>query len=192
MTHADDEVAAVAGRRPRRADAQRNCEKIIAAARETFAEGGVSASLEEIARRAGVGIGTLYRNFPTRRDLFETVYRTEVEVLCQAAGELSERPPWEALDGWLRRFATYAVTKRAIIEALNHESAVFEGCRNAIINCGEPLLRRAQVAGQARQDVTFEDVVRLVGGITMGQFSDPDQLDRVLGMALDGLRARPD
>ncbi|TDE10978.1 TetR/AcrR family transcriptional regulator [Jiangella asiatica] len=191
MANADKEVHAVFDRRPKRADARRNYEKLLVAAREAFAESGMSASLEDVARRAGVGIGTLYRHFPTRRDLFESVYVDEVEALCRAADELAELPAWDALAAWLHRFVTYTVTKRAVAEALNHESAIFASYRSSILAAGEPLLRRAQEAGTARANVMFEDVLRLVGGITMGQFSDPDQLDRVLGMALDGLRVRP-
>lgn len=177
--------------RPKRADARRNHEKLLAAAREAFAEAGVSASLEDIARRAGVGIGTLYRHFPTRQALFERVYVEEVEALCRAADELAGRPPWDALAEWLRRFVTYTATKRAIAEALNHDSPVFATCRKAIDAAGEPLLRRAQESGDARPDASFDDVLRLVGGVTMYPFADTAQLERVLTMALDGVRVRP-
>jgi AcrR family transcriptional regulator len=167
-------------RRPQRADARRNFDALLAAAREVFADQGTDASLEDIARRAGVGIGTLYRNFPTRRDLFESVYIGEVEDLCAAAGALADQPPWEALVGWLRRFVTYVTAKRALAEALNHDSDVFRS----------PLLERAQAAGEARTDIDFDDVVRLISGITSGGFVDEEQRDRVLQIALDGLRAR--
>src|ERR1700712_4737164 len=82
-------------RRPQRADARRNFDALLAAARDAFAENGTEASLEDIARRAGVGIGTLYRNFPTRQDLFESVYVGEVEQLCQAAEDVAALPPWD-------------------------------------------------------------------------------------------------
>ncbi|SDU46063.1 TetR/AcrR family transcriptional regulator [Jiangella alkaliphila] len=191
MTNADDAAPDVFARRPQRADARRNYEKLLTAAREAFAEAGVSASLEDIARRAGVGIGTLYRHFPTRRDLFESVYVDEVETLCRAAAELADLPPWEALAGWLRRFVSYTATKKAIAEALNHESDVFASGWKAILAAAEPLLRRAQDAGEARPDASFDDVLRLVGGVTMYPFADPAQLERVLTMALDGIRVRP-
>src|SRR5581483_3844001 len=90
--------------RPMRADARRNYDKVIAAAREAFAEGGASTSLEEIARRAEVGIGTLYRNFPNRQALLEAVYVGELDNLCRAAGELEDLDPWDALVSWLHRF----------------------------------------------------------------------------------------
>src|SRR5437660_7056474 len=86
--------------RPKRADARRNYEKVLAAAREAFAEGGESTALEEIARRAGVGIGTLYRHFPNRQALLEALYVNEVDELCRSAEGLEERDPWEALDAW--------------------------------------------------------------------------------------------
>ena len=135
-------------RRPHRADARRNFDALLAAAREAFAENGAEASLEDIARRAGVGIGTLYRNFPTRQDLFDTVYVGEVEALCRAAEEVAGLPPWEALVVWLRRFVAYSATKRAISEALNRDSEMFRSCRAAMYAAGEPLLVRAQEAGR--------------------------------------------
>src|SRR4051812_23807201 len=93
--------------KPKRADARRNHEKLIAAGREAFTEEGSAASLEDIARRAGVGIGTLYRHFPTRQALLEAVYLDEVEALCTSAEELAELPPWDALANWMRRFVGY-------------------------------------------------------------------------------------
>ncbi|MBB5786448.1 TetR/AcrR family transcriptional regulator [Jiangella mangrovi] len=191
MTDADEATPDVLGRRPMRADARRNYEKLLAAAREAFAEAGMGASLEDIARRAGVGIGTLYRHFPTRQDLFEAVYVDEVEVLCRAADDVADLPPWEALAAWLRRFVGYTATKRAIAEALNHQSTVFASGWKLVNAAGEPLLRRAQESGDARPDASFDDVIRLVGGVTMYPFADPAQLERVLTMALDGVRVRP-
>ena len=177
-------------RRPQRADARRNFDALLAAAREVFATDGASGSLEEIARRAGVGIGTLYRNFPTRQDLFEAVYVDEVEALARTAEELADLDPWDALVAWLRRFVGYATTKRAIYEALDRDSAMFTSCRQIMYGAGEPLLQRAQDAGKARSDVTFVDVLRLVNGISGATFDDDAQRDRVLAMALDGVKAQ--
>ncbi|MEV4759658.1 helix-turn-helix domain-containing protein [Micromonospora sp. NPDC049559] len=188
MTTSADQAPEVFSRRPKRVDARRNYEKLIAAARDAFAENGTDASLEDIARRAGVGIGTLYRHFPTRQDLFESVYVDEVEALCRSAEDLAELPPWEALAGWLHRFVGYSATKRAIYEALNRDSEMFRSCRTAMYAAGEPLLSRAQEAGAVRTDVTFDDVLRLVSGVTGTQFVEPSQRERVLGVALDGLR----
>ncbi|MEU0969607.1 helix-turn-helix domain-containing protein [Streptomyces sp. NPDC005917] len=179
----------VASRRPHRKDAARNYDALITAAREAFAEKGADVSLEDVARRAGVGIGTLYRNFPTRRDLFESVYADEVNALCQAAVELSGKlKPWEALASWLNRFVAYAATKRAVREALDGESEIFQTCRESMFTAAGPLLERAQKAGVARADMEIGDLLRLVSGITATSFEDDAQRDRVLGIALDGVR----
>ncbi|WP_151481161.1 TetR/AcrR family transcriptional regulator [Streptomyces albicerus] len=179
----------VASRRPHRKDAARNYDALLAAAREAFAEHGAEASLEDVARRAGVGIGTLYRNFPTRRHLFESVYADEVNALCQVAQEVAELEPWEALTAWLDRFAGYMVTKRAVREALNDESEIFAACRESMYAAGGPLFERAQQAGEARKDMDFVDLLRMVAGITATTFDDDAQRDRVLSVALDGVRA---
>src|SRR5436309_16081961 len=106
--------------RPKRADARRNYEKVLAAAREAFAEGGESTALEEIARRAGVGIATLYRYFPNRQALVEALYMDEVEEVCRSAGEL-DGDVWEDLTAWLERFIAYIGTKRVLAaELLNY------------------------------------------------------------------------
>lgn len=180
----------VASRRPHRKDAARNYDALLAAAREAFAEHGAEASLEDIARRAGVGIGTLYRNFPTRRHLFETVYADEVNTLVQVAEEVADREPWDALTAWLDRFAGYMVTKRAVREALNDETEIFAACRESMYAAGTPLLERAQRAGEARTDMDFTDLLRMVAGITATAFDDEDQRKRVLSIALDGVRIR--
>src|SRR5438552_1135607 len=100
--------------RPKRADARRNYEKVLAAAREAFAEGGESTALEEIARRAGVGIGTLYRHFPSRQALLEALYASEVEEVSRSAAEMDGiEDPWEALSAWFDRVMGYMATKRA-------------------------------------------------------------------------------
>ncbi|GHF15893.1 TetR/AcrR family transcriptional regulator [Streptomyces spiralis] len=179
----------VASRRPHRKDAARNYDALLAAAREAFAEHGAEASLEDIARRAGVGIGTLYRNFPTRRDLFECVYADEVNELCQVAEKAADLEPWEALTTWLNRFAGYMVTKRAVREALNDDSEIFQACRESMYAAGGPLLERAQHTGHARTDMTFTDLLRMIAGITATTFDDEAQRERVLSIALDGVRA---
>jgi AcrR family transcriptional regulator len=180
----------LAVRRPLRADARRNFDALLAAARETFAEQSTDASLEEIARRAGVGIGTLYRNFPTRRDLFETVYVEEVNQLSAAAGAVAELPPWEALRVWLDRFVEYVVTKRAVMDALNRDSELFKACRTTMYQAGEPLMERARAAGEVRADASFDDLLRMISGLVSATFVDEAQRDRVLAFALDGIRPR--
>lgn len=180
----------IATRRPTRKDAARNYDALLAAAREAFAEHGAEASLEDIARRAGVGIGTLYRNFPTRRHLFETVYADEVNTLVQVAEEVADREPWDALTAWLDRFAGYMVTKRAVREALNDESEIFTACRESMYAAGRPLFARAQQAGEARTDMDFVELLRMVAGITATAFDDDAQRNRVMSIALDGVRTR--
>src|SRR5947199_9606301 len=118
MSTTDIPVETAAPPHPKRADAQRNYAKLIAAARDAFAEGGAATSLEEIARRAGVGIGTLYRNFPNRQALLEAVYVEEVRGLRRAADELGDESPWDALVGWLHGFVGYMVTKQALAQEL--------------------------------------------------------------------------
>lgn len=184
----------VAPQRPKRADARRNYDKVIAAARATFTERGASTSLEEIARRAGVGIGTLYRNFPNRQALLEAVYLEELEDLSRVAAELQELPPWDALVGWLRRFVGYMATKKALAQELldyvEPDAPFFTSCRAAMYAAGAPLLERAQQAGVVREDVTLPEVIQLVGGIAKIQGAE-EQIERILSVALDGLRYRP-
>jgi AcrR family transcriptional regulator len=181
--------------RPKRADARRNYEKVLAAAREAFAEGGESTALEEIARRAGVGIGTLYRHFPNRQALLEAVYVNEVEEVCRTAAELDGAAPWEALNGWFERLISYFATKRALsAELLNYldmSAPLFRDCRVSLYAAGEPLLKRAQEAGVVRPDVEFPEIMQMVMGIAKIPASDPAQIEHILGIALDGLRYRP-
>lgn len=182
----------VRSQRPKRADARRNYDKLVAAGLEAFTEEGGSASLEEIARRAGVGIGTLYRNFPTRQDLLEAVYVEEVEAVCQTAEELMSEPPWEGLVAWLHRFLDYLATKQALsaelFDHLDRDAAVFRGCRTAFYGAGEHLLVRAQQDGVVRTDVSIDDVVLLVAGISKMPAADEGQIPRILDIALQGLR----
>jgi AcrR family transcriptional regulator len=182
--------------RPKRADARRNYEKVLAAAREAFAEGGESTALEEIARRAGVGIGTLYRHFPSRQALLEALYVEEMDDVCRSAGELDDRDPWEALNGWFERFMAYLATKRALaaelLNYLDHDAELFQVCRTSLFNAGEPLLKRAQEAGVVRPDVSIAEVMQMVIGIGKIPASDPRQNEHILRIALDGLRYRPE
>lgn len=183
-------LAEVVGRRPKRADARRNHDALLDAARDAFAEVGAHAPLEEIARRANVGIATLYRNFPTRQELLEAVYVHEVQALVASASDVAGRSAWEALETWLRRFVDYTATKRAILEELAGGSPLFATCFDAIVDAGGPLLTRAQNDGAARPDVTFEDVLRLISSVSMAPGTEPDQRTRIAGIAIDGLRAR--
>jgi AcrR family transcriptional regulator len=181
--------------RPKRADARRNYEKVLAAAREAFAEGGESTALEEIARRAGVGIGTLYRHFPNRQALVEALYLDEVEEVCRTAEQLGDADPWEALNEWLERFIAYIGTKRVLaaelLNYLDHDAPLFQTCRAALYAAGEPLLKRAQEAGEVRPDVAIADVIQMVMGIAKLPAGNPSQVEHILRIALDGLRYTP-
>ena len=177
--------------RPKRADARRNYDALVAAARAAFAEDGTGAPLEDVAERAGVGIGTLYRHFPTRVALLEAVYVDEVEAMARAADDLSELPSWDALSQWLHQYVGFAATKRALNEALLEaapESDALLACRTALANAGTALVERAQRDGVIRADTNFLDVGRMVGGIAMIPTADPEQKQRLLSLALDGLR----
>jgi AcrR family transcriptional regulator len=182
--------------RPKRADARRNYEKVVAAAREAFAEGGESMALEEIARRAGVGIGTLYRNFPNRQALLEALYVEEVEEMCRSAAELDGADPWQALNSWFQGFIAYIGTKQALAaELLNYlqpDAELFQICRSSLFESGEPLLKRAQEAGIVRPDVTIAEVIQMVVGIAKIPSNDLRQNEHILRIALDGLRYRPE
>lgn len=178
--------------RPMRADARRNYEKLVVAALEVFTEGGGSAPLEDVAERAGVGIGTLYRHFPTRQALLEAVYSGEVEALARSAEDLgAKQGPWDALELWLRQYAAFAATKRALNEALLEaapDSDVLLSCRGTILDAGTPLVERAQQAGVVRSDTDFLDIIRMVGGVSAVPTTDAQQKERILQIVLDGLR----
>jgi len=190
MPNAETDVTALAPR-PQRADARRNYEKLVSAAREAFAEDGTTASLEDIARRAHVGIGTLYRHFPTRQHLLEAVYLDEVEAICRSAADLADLEPWDALVTWLRQFVGFAATKRALAQemlgTIGSDAEVFRTCRVAISSAGDELLGRAQAAGAVRADASFIDIARLLGGIASID-SDPEQIERILDIVIAGLR----
>jgi AcrR family transcriptional regulator len=192
MTDTTTTQATGLAQRPRRADARRNYERLLTAAGEAFAENGTAASLEDIARRADVGIGTLYRHFPTRQDLLEAVYIDEVEEMSRAAADLADLEPWDALVTWLHQFVRYAATKRALADemmaTIDQDAEVFVACRTAITEAGNMLLRRAQEAGVVRPDTNFTDVGRMVAGIAGIRTADSGQIERILDVALDGLR----
>jgi AcrR family transcriptional regulator len=183
-----------AQQRRKRVDARVNHDKLVTAARALFTDKSTSAPLEEVAEWAGVGIGTLYRHFPTRQALLEAVYVDEVEAMARAAADLAELPPWDALSRWLHQYVRFAATKRALNEALmetDPNSDVLITCRTAIAGAGTALVERAQRAGVVRTDTNFMDVVRMVGAIAMVPTEDTDQKKRLLELALDGLRYHP-
>jgi AcrR family transcriptional regulator len=185
------DLTALAGR-PKRADARRNYDKLVAAAREVFAEQQSESTLEEISRRAGVGIGTLYRHFPARENLIEAAYVDGVEEVCAAASRHDGEEPWEALTGWLLEVVAFAATKRVLADemfaVMDRDATFFKSCSVGIYDAGEPLLRRAQEAGAVRDDVDISDVTKMVSGIAGLRTVPPEQIQRIVSVALDGLR----
>ena len=182
--------------RPKRADAQRNYDKVVAAAREAFTESGAETSLEGIARRAGVGIGTLYRNFPNRQALLEAVYVDELEALCRSAADIDTSDPFEALRLWLRRFVEYMETKHALaaemLDYVDRQYPLFSDCRRALFASGQPFLDRAQAAEVVRADTDLAEIIQLFGQIAKIPSADPAQIEHIFVIALDGLRRRTD
>jgi AcrR family transcriptional regulator len=178
----------------RRPDAARNRDKILTAARTAFTDPRAEVSMAEIARRAGVGMATLYRNFPGRRELLEALFADEVDAICAAAEAVSGETPGAALTDWLHRFFTFVTSKRPIsAELLKHaddDDPVFDTNRNRVITAGKPLFTAAKKAGEIRADVTFEqtlDMLIAIAGIHRnGRYVKP-----ILKTALDGLRTRP-
>jgi AcrR family transcriptional regulator len=173
--------------RPHRADAARNYDALLAAARDVFTEYGEDAPMDEIARRADVSIATLYRNFPNREQMLENIYVSEVEAVCRFAEDASQLGPWEGITGWLRRFVDYVATKRAVATGIDHDSDTYRACTQALYEAGGPLLQRAQRAGLMRGDVDIDDVMRLVMAFTAVNFASAGQRDRMLEVAFDGL-----
>jgi AcrR family transcriptional regulator len=188
--------AVVTGRKPR-ADAARNRERVLEAAKVVFSTGGPDASLEAVARRAGVGIGTLYRHFPTREALFEAVYR-EVEQLSELAEQLkNETSPVEALRRWLRSNVEFVATKKGMAAALalaaHGMSELHAYSSDRLGRAIGALLDRAAAAGEIRADVEPADVLRaLVGMCYMNdQPGWQASVNRLLDIFVDGLRVQP-
>ena len=183
--------------RPPRADARRNRERVLEAAKAIFSVGGPDASLEAVARHAGVGIGTLYRHFPTREALFEAVYRREVDQLVDLAAQLkTDTPAVEALRRWLRSNVEFIATKKGMSAALalaahktSHLSAYsLDRLSRAL---GE-LLQRAAAAGEIRGDISAEDLLRTLVGMCYTQDRPGWQANvlRLVDVFVDGLRRK--
>lgn len=193
------EIRSAKSSRKPRADALRNHERVLEAAKAVFSAGGPEASLEAVAREAGVGIGTLYRHFPTREALYEAVYRREVEQLSELAEELKdEGEPVEALRRWLRSNVEFVATKKGMAAALALAAGPppseltafsFERLTKAI----GMLLQRAVAAGEIRADVGPEDLLRTLVGMCMLHDQPGWQAGviRMLDVLVDGLRVQP-
>jgi AcrR family transcriptional regulator len=181
-------------RKPR-VDAVRNRERVLEAAKKVFSAGGPDASLEAVAREAAVGIGTLYRHFPTREALFEAVYRREVQHLADLAEELKERPdPVEGLRRWMRSNVRFVATKKGMLQALalavDKNSELFAYSSDRLTRAVKGLLERAITAGEIRDDISAEDVLRALVGMsyTYDQPGWQKSVLRLVDIFIDGLR----
>ncbi|GAA3626573.1 TetR/AcrR family transcriptional regulator [Kineosporia mesophila] len=180
------------GERPLRADARRNRERLLQSAVKAFSVDGTEASLEGIAKDAGVGIGTLYRHFPTRDELVEAAYRNELAKLCDSARELlTERATDEALRRWMDRFVDYMATKREMADALRAVIASgrnpYATSRDRLTTAVQLLIEAGAAAGTLRDDVQPLDVLTAVSGVAMAA-GTPEQAGRILDLLMDGLR----
>jgi AcrR family transcriptional regulator len=175
----------------RRADAERNRDKILAAARSAFADPEAEVSMAEISRRAGVGMATLYRNFPGRRELLEALYTDEVSAICRAATTVDGETPGAVLTAWLHRFFVFATSKRHIaselLEHTDRSNPLFDNNRARVIAAGRPLLSAAQRAHEVRDNLTLEQILDMVIAIATIH-GDTRYLEPILQTALDGLR----
>lgn len=177
-----------------RADAQRNRDRLLDAAVRAFSQDGPEVTLDAIAKDAGVGIGTLYRHFPTREALIEAAYRNELARLCDSVGELlAAQPPDEALRTWMDRFVDYMATKRGMSDALRVVIASgvnpYAQSRDRLTTAITALLEAGVEAGTIRPDAQAGDVLIGLGGVTMAA-SERDQAGRLLDLLRDGLRYR--
>ena len=172
----------------RRVDAERNRERILDAARAAFADPAAAVSMAEIARRAGVGSATLYRNFAHRRALLEALYVDEIDAVCQAAATIAGDTPEAILVAWLRRFYAYYTSKRFVAaELLEHadpDDPVFGGGRARVLAAGRPLLRAAQRSGEIRTDLTLEQILDMIAAIAKIP-GTADYREPILRAALD-------
>ncbi len=189
------EVSEKASRKPR-ADSARNRDRLLAAAREVFSAGGPDASLEAVARKAGVGIGTLYRHFPTREAMFQAVYRREVDQLVELANSLAlETTPLEALRLWLRASVGMVATKKGMVATLapsGSASELYGDSTTRLAAAVGSLMAAAVAAGAIRDDIEPPDVMRALFGMCYTRDS-PDWQEvvvRLIDVFVDGLRLR--
>jgi AcrR family transcriptional regulator len=176
-----------------RADARRNYDRLLLCAHEAFTERGADASLEDIARRAGLGIGTLYRHFPTLEALLMALLSDRLRGLATYAEELEQQEPGEAVANWIRAICKHGRTYRGVAivvmsQALGDQSEFDEACAAAQA-AGNRVLARAQEAGDVRPDVTRAHIVALVHGLVVATQEEPELFDQLLSIMLDGLSA---
>lgn len=177
-----------------RADAQRSLDALLAAAKAVFAVSGVDAPVREIADKAGVGLGTLYRHFPQRADLIAAVFRREIDACADMAPELAATlGPFDALAAWMRRYAAYIATKRGLAAALHSGDPAYEALPAHFDRRLRPALRglleAAVAAGAVRADVEADELLSAVAGLGMSAHqTDPSRVARMVDLLIDGLR----
>lgn len=180
--------------RPVRADAKRNLDALLVAAKEVFTTSGVDAPVREIAKKAGFGVGTLYRHFPQRADLIAAVFRREVDACAETAPVLAEEhPPFEALAQWMQRYAGFIATKRGLASALHSGDPAFTALPAHFDTRLRPalqmLLDTAIAAGEARADVEADDLLNAIARLCMAiNEKKPDQGEQMVALLADGLR----
>ncbi len=176
---------------PRRVDAERNRESILAAARAAFTDPDADVSMAEISRRAGVGSATLYRNFANRRELLEALYVDEIDAVCEAAATIDGDTPEAILTAWLHRFFAYFTSKRLVAtELLKHSGAddpVFGAGYARVLEAGRPLVLAARKSGEIRGDLTLEQILDMIAAIAKIP-GDTGYREPILQAALDALR----
>ena len=192
MPGEDVEPQGSTGRRVR-ADAQRNIDALLQASLAVFATSGVDAPVREIAEKAGVGIGTLYRHFPQRSDLIAAVFRREIDACADAAQSLTdEYDPFNALAYWMQRYTAFIATKHGLATALHSGNPAFDTLpayfQKRLLPAFRTLLDAAVAAGQIRADVDAEDVLTAVSGLCMHTHEDPARARRMVALLVDGLR----
>jgi AcrR family transcriptional regulator len=179
-----------------RSDARHNIDALLEAARAAFATSGVHTPVREIAARAGVGLGTVYRHFPQRSDLVAAVFRHELDACADAALVLAaEHEPGEALERWLQRYTNLLATKRGLAAALHSEAPAFEALpacfQEPLLPALASLLEAAAAAGQARADIEPRDLLQAVASLCLPAAYDPDHTQRMVALLIDGLRYGP-
>lgn len=178
----------------KRADAERNRGKILVAARSAFADPRAEISMAEISRRAGVGMATLYRNFPGRQELLGALYTDEVDAVCKAAESVDGETPGAVFAAWLRRFFAFSTSKRhlaaELLKSTDRSDPLFETNRTRVMAAARPLLVAAQHTHEIREELTLEQILDMVIAIATIH-GDARYLEPILQAALDGLRPRP-
>jgi AcrR family transcriptional regulator len=182
-------------RRPKalRADAQRSLDALLQAAKEVFTKSGVDAPIRDIAGKAGLGVGTVYRHFPQRSDLIAAVFRREIDECADAAADLAKRhEPYDALRQWMQRFSAFFATKRGLANALHSGEPAYaalpEHFEARLRPALQGLLASAVAAGRIRSDIAASELLGAIARLSMSEVDEPAQAQRMVTLLADGLR----